>query len=161
MGLINYWATSPACSIGVGSKPVCARSRGCNKCVTIRIRFNLHLTNHRLKMMWTAEIYKYKWKYDRRSGNYNLSNCKLTRKHFGTLSEFGPMASMLGPYIGSRQNLLSWGMKHRMKMMWTAGKSGKQLLRDDSCKNYETVGYTCVKYQTKLLVLHVKYPWSN
>ena len=31
---------------------------------------------------WWCELgkYKFKWKYDRRSGSCNLSNCKLTRK---------------------------------------------------------------------------------
>ena len=36
--------------------------------------------------------YKFKWRYDRRSGNCKLSNCKLTQ-NFRTSSGFEPMAS--------------------------------------------------------------------
>ena len=34
-------------------------------------------------------------RYDRRSGNCNFSNCKLTRKNFGTSTGFEPMAFAL------------------------------------------------------------------
>ena len=57
--------------------------------------------------------YKFKWRYDRRSGNCNLSNCKLTRKNFrdfhGILTHgLCVSAAVLyqliyeDPYIGSR-----------------------------------------------------------
>ena len=38
---------------------------------------------------------KFKWRYHRRSGNCNLSNCKLTRKNFATWTGREHMASAL------------------------------------------------------------------
>ena len=47
-------------------------------------------------MIWTAEIQIFKWRYDRPSGNCNLSNCKFTPpKKFATSTGFEPMASAL------------------------------------------------------------------
>ena len=40
-----------------------------------------------LKMMWTAEI-QFKWRYYCRSGNCNLSNCKLIKKKLVTSTGF-------------------------------------------------------------------------
>ena len=36
-------------------------------------------------------IFFFKWRYDRRIGNWNLSNCKLSRKIFGTSTGFEPI----------------------------------------------------------------------
>ena len=49
----------------------------------------------------------FKWRYDRRSGNCNLSNCKLTLKiFFRTLMGFKPMACAL-----ALQCFTNWAMK--------------------------------------------------
>ena len=54
------------------------------------------LTRERNETEWRwCELRKYKFllRYDRHSGNYNLSNCKLNRRKIGDLKGFEPMAS--------------------------------------------------------------------
>ena len=86
----------------------------------------------------TTNIYQSEWKtiiFKRRYDRCNLSNCKLTRKHFGTSTGFEPMASALAlqcstnwamkthtlragqfvEFISTRERNRTW-----IKMMWTA-----------------------------------------
>ena len=61
---------------------------------------------YRMKMMWTAEI-QMKWRFDHRSYNSNLSNCKFKpEKNFWASTGFEPMASAL-----ALQCSTNWAMK--------------------------------------------------
>ena len=61
---------------------------------------------YRMRMMWTAEI-QMKWRFDHRSYNRNLSNCKFKpEKNFWASTEFESMASAL-----ALQCSINWAMK--------------------------------------------------
>ena len=70
----------------------------------------------------------FKWRYNRRNGKCNVSNCTLTRRNFGTSTGFEPMTSALvlqcstnwamKTYTLGAGQFVEW--KHRMKMIWTA-----------------------------------------
>ena len=52
--------------------------------------------NSQVRYITIVTVSDFKWRYDHRSGNYNLSNCKLTWKiFFGTSTGFKPMACAL------------------------------------------------------------------
>ena len=71
--------------------------------------YRVHLNpwqEYSIKMMWTAEI-QMKWRFDHRSYNRNLSNCKFKpEKNFWASTGFEPMASAL-----ALQCSTNWAMK--------------------------------------------------
>ena len=69
-----------------------------------------------MKMIWTAEIQIFKWRYDHRSGNCNLSNCKYPpppKENGGASTGFEPMASPL-QLQHSSINFELWRPIHKM-----------------------------------------------
>ena len=61
---------------------------------------------HIFFFFFSSKKNKCKWRYDRRSGNYNLSNCKLAGKKIGSSKGFEPTAPTLALECST-----DWAMK--------------------------------------------------
>ena len=97
--------------------------------------------------------YKFKWRYDRRSGNCNLSNCKLTRKkNWGTST-----GSMCWKKSTAKGKLLEKMIKRGWEINYKGKMSAKKSLQKFQIRN---LNWTCPSRLTQLTITerYLKHP---